>query len=53
VRHTLAIVAVVCFAIALLELLTSSIRHNVLAWIAGGLLALALRCATEGVRVND
>lgn len=51
-RRLLAIVAVVCFAIALLELLSSGIRHNVLVWIVGGLLALALRCATEGVRVN-
>jgi len=53
VRRLLAIVAVVCFAIALLELLTSSIRHDVLAWIAGGLLALALRACLEGVRVRD
>ena len=52
-RRLLAIVAVVCFAIALLELFSSGIRHNVLTWIVGGLLALALRCATEGIHVGD
>lgn len=51
-RRGLAIVAAACFAIALLELVTSSLRHNVLAWIAGGLLAIALRAIAESARAS-